>query len=58
MKSNVKVGDTIHIYYMVDCPEYSDVEGIVEYIDERILTGSWGYEPVNWDDDWEVIANE
>ena len=56
LKTEVKPGDTIHIYHMFGEPEYSDREGIVKYIDDMDgIHGTWGGLALNFDDDWEII---
>lgn len=39
----VKVGDAVHIFEMVGEPQYTDAEGVVEFIDDiGQLHGTWG----------------
>ena len=57
-KSNVKPGDTIHIYHMFGESRYSGREGVVKYIDDMDgIHGTWGGLALNFDDDWEVIED-
>lgn len=42
-ETEVKVGDAIHIFEMVGEPQYTDAEGVVEFIDDiGQLHGTWG----------------
>lgn len=41
--AEVKVGDAVHIFEMVGEPQYTDAEGVVEFIDDiGQLHGTWG----------------
>ena len=57
-KSDVKVGDMIHIYIMFADTNYTGCDGIVKYIDykKQILYGSWGEAPLHFDDDWVIVT--
>ena len=58
-KSEVKLGDRIHIYTMYGEPNYSNREGIVKYIDDiGQIHGTWGGLALNFDDDWEIIEDD
>lgn len=42
-ETEVKVGDAVHIFEMVGEPQYTDAEGVVEFIDDiGQLHGTWG----------------
>lgn len=57
-KSEVKVGDIIHIYCMYGEPEYTDREGVVRHIDDiGQLHGTWGGLALQNEDDWEIISD-
>ena len=57
-KSEVKVGDKIHIYCMYGGPEYADREGIVTHIDGiGQLHGTWGGLALQDEDDWKIISD-
>lgn len=57
-KSEVKVGDIIHIYCMYGEPEYADREGVVRSIDDiGQLHGTWGGLALQDEDDWEIISD-
>ena len=55
-KTQVKPGDAIHIYHMFGFPEYRECEGVVKYIEENQLFGTWGPDPLIFADDWEIIG--
>lgn len=58
-KSEVKPGDTIHIYNMYGEPQYTGREGVVRSIDDiQQIHGSWGGLALNFDDDWEIINSD
>ena len=58
-KSQVKVGDRIHIYHMFGEPQYSGREGVVRHIDAiGQIHGSWGGCALLDNDDWEIIDDE
>lgn len=52
-----KVGDKIRIIYMSGEPQYSDREGIVEFIDSaKQIHGTWGgCALIPGEDEWEII---
>ena len=54
-KTDVKVGDIIHIYHMFGYPEYKEVEGVVIDCTDDGVFGTWGPDGLNYDDDWEII---
>ena len=42
-ETEVNVGDAIHIFEMAGEPQYTDAEGVVEFIDDiGQLHGTWG----------------
>ena len=55
-----KVGDKIHIIYMSGEPQYTDREGIVEYIDDaEQIHGTWGgCALIPGEDEWEVVTTD
>lgn len=58
-KSEVKIGDIIHIYHMWGESQYKDREGVVKHIDDmNQIHGSWGGLALHFDDDWEIISSE
>ena len=57
-KTQVKPGDSIHIYHMFGYPEYKDCEGNVKYIDGNQIYGTWGPDPLIFADDWEIIEDD
>ena len=57
-KTEVKPGDAIHIYHMFGYPEYRECEGIVKYIEENQLFGTWGPDLLIFADDWEIIEDD
>ena len=57
-KSEVKVGDIIHIYTMFGESHYKGREGVVTYIDDmHQIHGTWGTLALHFDDDWEIISS-
>ena len=56
----VKVGDKIRIIYMSGEPQYTDKEGIVEYIDDaEQIHGTWGgCALIPGEDEWEIINTD
>ena len=56
-KSDIQIGDIVHIYHMFGESNYKDREGVVEYIDDmNQIHGSWGGLALRFDDDWEIIG--
>ena len=53
----LKIGDKIRIVYMSGEPEYTNKEGIVEYIDDAgQIHGTWGgCALIPDEDEWEII---
>ena len=54
-KGELKVGDYIHIYHMFGDSKYRDTEGVVTYISETEIFGTWGDAPLFFNDDWEIM---
>lgn len=56
-KSEVELGDIVHIYTMFGESEYSGREGVVKFIDDMDqIHGTWGGLALQFDDDWEIIG--
>ena len=56
-KSEVELGDIVHIYTMFGESEYSGREGVVKFIDDMDqIHGTWGGLALHFDDDWEIIG--
>lgn len=55
MRSGIQVGDKIHIIEMIGEPEYANTEGIVEYIWDSMILGTWGNKPLVYTDNFIII---
>ena len=53
--SNVQVGDKIHIIEMIGEPQFTNTEGIVEYIFDNMILGTWGNKPLVYTDNFIII---
>ena len=57
LRKDAKVGDMVHIYHMFGTVGEYEHEGEITDIYDGELYGTWGDEPLHFDDDWEVIDN-
>jgi hypothetical protein len=55
MRNEVQIGDKIHIIEMIGEPEYANIEGIVEYIWDNMILGTWGNKPLVYTDNFIII---
>ena len=55
MRSKIQIGDKIHIIEMIGEPEYANTKGIVEYIWDNMILGTWGNKPLVYTDNFIII---
>jgi len=54
-ENNLQVGDKIHIIEMIGEPEFNNTEGIVKYIFDNMVLGTWGNKPLVYTDNFLII---
>lgn len=57
-KSDVKVGDIIHIYHAFGAADRRGSEGVVTKVTDTAIYGTWDSEPLFFDDDWETLEEK
>jgi len=57
-RTEVQIGDKIHIIEMNGEPEYANIEGIVEYIWDNMIIGTWGNKPLVYTDNFIIMREQ